>query len=91
MTAFKQRLQSRIGFGTWQLGGPNYVNGKPSGWGAVDEGEAIRAVHAALDQGINFFDTADSYGQGQSEEIEGENFSCASSTFSHLTQDILSL
>jgi len=75
MTNFKQRLQARIGFGTWQFGGPNYVNGKPSGWGAVDEQEAIRAVHAALEQGINFFDTADSYGQGQSETILGKALS----------------
>ncbi|GAB3323480.1 aldo/keto reductase [Larkinella ripae] len=72
MTRFTPRLRSRIGFGTWQFGGPNRVNGKPTGWGAVDEQQAIRAVQAALDQGINFFDTADSYGQGQSETILGK-------------------
>lgn len=37
------------------------------GWGVVDEQELISAVHGALDQGINFFDTADTYGLGQSE------------------------
>ncbi|MRS60490.1 aldo/keto reductase [Larkinella terrae] len=72
MTRFNQRLSSRIGFGTWQLGGPNRVNGKPTGWGAVDEQEALRAIETALAQGINFFDTADSYGQGQSETILGK-------------------
>jgi aryl-alcohol dehydrogenase-like predicted oxidoreductase len=65
----KQQLTSRIGFGTWQFGGPNVVNGNPTGWGQVDKAEAIRAVHTALDKGINFFDTADSYGKGQSESI----------------------
>ncbi|MGA0559315.1 aldo/keto reductase [Larkinella sp. VNQ87] len=75
MINFKQRLRSRIGFGTWQFGGPNRVNGKPTGWGAVDESEAIRAVHAALEEGITFFDTADSYGQGQSETILGKALS----------------
>ncbi len=37
------------------------------GWGRVDEGELLAAVHAALDCGVNFFDTADTYGLGQSE------------------------
>ena len=37
------------------------------GWGIVQEQELIDAVHAALDQGLNFFDTADTYGLGQSE------------------------
>lgn len=37
------------------------------GWGDVQEKELIDAVHAALDNGINFFDTADTYGLGQSE------------------------
>lgn len=38
------------------------------GWGEVQEEELIGAVHTALDQGINFFDTADTYGLGQSEK-----------------------
>ncbi len=41
------------------------------GWGDVDESELIEAVHAALDEGINFFDTADTYGLGQSEKTLG--------------------
>lgn len=41
------------------------------GWGEVQESELIAAVHAALDRGINFFDTADTYGLGQSEKTLG--------------------
>ena len=37
------------------------------GWGSVQESELLDAVHAALDAGVNFFDTADTYGLGQSE------------------------
>ena len=42
------------------------------GWGAVQEKELIEAVHTALDQGITFFDTADTYGLGQSEITLGK-------------------
>lgn len=52
---------SRIGFGCWAIGG--------HGYGRVDEAEAIRSLRAAFDAGINFFDTADVYGFGRSEEI----------------------
>ena len=72
--SIKEQLTSRLGFGTWQFGGSNVVNGHPTGWGEVDKAEAIRAVHVALDQAINFFDTADSYGSGQSERILQEAF-----------------
>ncbi|MEZ0542316.1 aldo/keto reductase [Fibrella arboris] len=63
---------ARLGIGTWQLGGPNYVGDKPTGWGAVDTGAAIRAVHRAIDEGVRFIDTADSYGAGQAETLVGE-------------------
>lgn len=64
---------ARLGIGTWQLGGPNYVGNKPTGWGAVDETAAIRAIHCALDEGIRFIDTADSYGaNGQAETLVGQ-------------------
>jgi len=53
---------STIGFGAWAIGGS---------WGAVDEGEALRTLHRALDRGINFFDTADVYGDGRSERLLG--------------------
>lgn len=42
------------------------------GWGAVQENELIQAVHTALEQGVNFFDTADTYGLGQSEKTLGK-------------------
>ena len=38
-------------------------------WGNPDHAESVRIIHAALDTGINFIDTADVYGQGESEEI----------------------
>ena len=41
-------------------------------WGNRDHDESIRIIHAALDAGINFVDTADVYGQGESEEIVGK-------------------
>jgi aryl-alcohol dehydrogenase-like predicted oxidoreductase len=66
--------KSKLGFGTWQFGGENSVNGKPTGWGKVDESEAIRTIHYALENGIEFFDTADTYGRGQSERILGAAF-----------------
>lgn len=39
------------------------------GWGSVQESELLDAIHAALDAGVNFFDTADTYGLGQSERM----------------------
>jgi aryl-alcohol dehydrogenase-like predicted oxidoreductase len=41
-------------------------------WGNPDQDESIRIIHAALDAGINFIDTADVYGAGESEEIVGK-------------------
>ncbi|SMF41501.1 aldo/keto reductase [Paenibacillus barengoltzii] len=63
---------SPLGFGGWAIGGPFLLDGLPDGWGEVDDKESIRAVQTALDQGINFFDTADVYGTGHSEEIVGQ-------------------
>ncbi len=52
-----------IGFGCWQIG---------DAWGAeVAEDEAVRALHAAADAGVTFFDTADVYGDGRSEQLVG--------------------
>jgi aryl-alcohol dehydrogenase-like predicted oxidoreductase len=51
---------SRVAFGTWQLGGD---------WGATDEKAAVAAIQHATDQGVNFFDTAQGYGFGASEEL----------------------
>ncbi len=57
-------LVSPIGVGFWGIVGGDY-------WGAQDESDTIEAVQAALDAGINFFDTAEGYGNGYSEEMLG--------------------
>jgi len=55
---------SVVGLGTWAIGGWM--------WGGTDEAEAIRAIQAALDAGMNLIDTAPAYGFGRSEEIVGK-------------------
>ncbi|MCX7847392.1 MAG: aldo/keto reductase [bacterium] len=54
---------SPVIFGAWAIGGWY--------WGGTDDSQAIRAIHAALDEGINCIDTAPVYGFGHSEEIVG--------------------
>ncbi|HEY7830426.1 MAG TPA: aldo/keto reductase [Solirubrobacteraceae bacterium] len=54
---------SPIAFGTWQLGGD---------WGSFDESEAISAIRHARELGVNFFDTAQAYGFGASEQLLGK-------------------
>ena len=56
-----------IGFGAWAIGGGNWEYA----WGAQDDNESIRAIHRALDLGVNWIDTAAIYGLGHSEEIVG--------------------
>jgi aryl-alcohol dehydrogenase-like predicted oxidoreductase len=51
---------SAIGFGAWAIGGS---------WGKVDDGASMAALHAAVDAGVNFIDTADVYGDGRSERL----------------------
>jgi len=53
---------SEIGFGAWAIGGD---------WGETDEDESLVAMHAAVDAGVTFFDTADVYGDGRSERLIG--------------------
>jgi aryl-alcohol dehydrogenase-like predicted oxidoreductase len=60
---------SEIGLGTWPIGGSILLGGVPTGYGAVPESEAVRAIRAGLDRGVSFFDTADSYGLGRAERI----------------------
>ncbi len=62
---------SEIGFGAWAIGGNAVVGGTPIGWGPADDATSKAAIHAALDAGINFFDTADFYGLGHSESLLG--------------------
>ncbi len=72
---FKRRLGrsnlevSAMGLGCWAMGGKWTYDNEPHGWGQVDDAESIRAIHYALDTGINFFDTAANYGCGHSEQI----------------------
>jgi aryl-alcohol dehydrogenase-like predicted oxidoreductase len=54
---------SEVGLGTWQLGGD---------WGDVRDDEALKILHKAADMGVNFFDTADVYGDGRSEQLIGK-------------------
>ncbi len=54
---------TKIGIGLWAVGGAS--------WGTTDDAESLRAIDAALDAGITFFDTADVYGTGHSEELLG--------------------
>jgi aryl-alcohol dehydrogenase-like predicted oxidoreductase len=56
------RQVSVIGLGCWQLGGD---------WGDVGEDDALAVLHAALDAGVTFLDTADVYGDGRSESLVG--------------------
>jgi aryl-alcohol dehydrogenase-like predicted oxidoreductase len=51
---------SAVSFGAWAIGGA---------WGLVDDGESLAALHRAFELGVNFFDTADVYGDGRSERL----------------------
>src|ERR1700745_3163599 len=51
---------STISFGAWAIGGA---------WGSVEEKDSPAALHRSLDLGVNFFDTADVYGDGRSERL----------------------
>jgi aryl-alcohol dehydrogenase-like predicted oxidoreductase len=62
---------SAMGMGCWAIGGPWTIHGKQAGWGEVDDDESIRAIHRALELGVNLFDTAANYGCGHSERILG--------------------
>lgn len=68
---------SALGMGCWAIGGPwtwaqPGEESYPAGWGKTDDAESIRAIHAGLDAGVTFFDTAANYGAGHSEVILGQ-------------------
>jgi len=63
---------SEIGFGAWAIGGGAMIGNIAIGWGNVDDNTSVKAIHAALDAGINFFDTANIYGLGHSENLLGK-------------------
>jgi aryl-alcohol dehydrogenase-like predicted oxidoreductase len=62
---------SALGMGCWAIGGPFWSGTQPLGWGEVSDSESIAAVRRALELGVTFFDTADVYGTGHSEEVLG--------------------
>lgn len=62
---------SEIGFGAWAIGGGAMIGATAIGWGDADDAVSAKAIYAALDTGINFFDTADIYGLGHSEKMIG--------------------
>lgn len=63
---------SETGFGAWAIGGDAMIGTTAIGWGPADDALSREAISAALDAGINFFDTADIYGLGHSEELLGK-------------------
>src|SRR5690606_28760070 len=54
---------STVSFGAWAIGGT---------WGPVDDDESMESLRRAVDLGVNFFDTADVYGDGRSERLLGK-------------------
>lgn len=61
---------SELGFGAWGIGGNEHGNS----YGSTDDKVSIEAINKAFDLGCNFFDTADVYGRGHSEELLGKTF-----------------
>src|SRR5437762_8151063 len=58
---------TRVGFGAWAIGG----GGWEFGWGPQEDEQSIAAIHRALEQGVNWIDTAAAYGFGRSEQVVG--------------------
>ncbi|GAA3382060.1 aldo/keto reductase [Cryptosporangium minutisporangium] len=58
---------SPVGFGAWAIAGPSWG----FGWGAQDDADSVAAIHAAVEAGVNWIDTAAIYGAGHSEEVVG--------------------
>ena len=64
---------SPLGLGCWAIGGLlSRIEGTEASYGNVDDNESIKAINHAINLGVNFFDTADVYGAGHSEEILGK-------------------
>lgn len=62
---------SEIGFGAWGIGGTNRGS---IAYGPTDDAQSLEALNRAFELGVNFFDTADLYGAGQSDRLLGEAF-----------------
>ena len=65
-------LVSEAGFGAWAIGGGAMIGKTAIGWGDADDTVSENAINVSIDAGINFFDTADIYGLGHSEELLGK-------------------
>ncbi len=65
---YSQLHLTTIGLGTWAMGGGDWK----FGWGPQEDTASVKAIHAALDQGINWIDTAAIYGHGHAEEVVGK-------------------
>jgi len=59
---------TRVGLGAWAIGGGEWQGG----WGPQDDKDSIAAIHRAVEQGVNWIDTAPAYGLGRAEEVVGE-------------------
>lgn len=59
---------TRVGLGAWAIGGGDWQGG----WGPQDDRESVAAIHHAVEQGINWIDTAPAYGLGHAEEVVGK-------------------
>ena len=64
---YSELYLTTIGLGTWAMGGGDWK----FGWGPQDDMASVKAIHAALDQGINWIDTAAIYGHGHAEVVVG--------------------
>src|SRR4051812_48044512 len=58
---------SLVGLGAWAMGGGNWF----ASWGPQDDDVSVRTIHASLDAGVNWIDTAPIYGLGHSERVVG--------------------
>lgn len=65
---------SEIGLGTAQLGGPSFIGGRNIGSPRIEREEAHKILETAYNAGINYYDTSDKYGDGESERILGDSF-----------------
>jgi len=67
-------IVSEVGFGAWAIGGPFTGSDLALGWGKTNDTTSVQALISAVDNGINFIDTADFYGLGHSESLIGQTF-----------------
>ena len=66
------KTTSPFGFGCWQIAGAHSINNKPNGYGVIEHDQALEILCRAIENGIDFFDTAQGYNFGKSEQLLGE-------------------